>query len=81
MDGSSNGKQKKTDLNKFTGMKFPSLKVIVKYKIVVNFSAVYMDIKRHKSHDTFFTKSKLVFYVPFNSQGHIGTGPRLCQLW
>ena len=22
-----------------------------------------------------------VFYVPFNSQGHIGTGPQNCHLW
>ena len=27
------------------------------------------------------TKSKLGFYVPFNSQGHIGTGPQNCHLW
>ena len=27
------------------------------------------------------TKSKLEFYVPFNSQGHIGTGPQNCHLW
>ena len=26
-------------------------------------------------------KSKLGFYVPFNSQGHIGTGPQNCHLW
>ena len=26
------------------------------------------------------TKSKLGFYVPFNSQGHIGTGPQNCHL-
>ena len=25
--------------------------------------------------------SKLGFYVPFNSQGHIGTGPQNCHLW
>ena len=25
--------------------------------------------------------SKLGFYVPFNSQGHIGTGPQHCHLW
>ena len=24
---------------------------------------------------------KLGFYVPFNSQGHIGTGPQNCHLW
>ena len=29
----------------------------------------------------FITKSKLVFYVLFNSQGHIVTGPRYCHLW
>ena len=28
-----------------------------------------------------WTKSKLGFYVPFNSQGHIGTGPQNCHLW
>ena len=27
------------------------------------------------------SKSKLGFYVPFNSQGHIGTGPQNCHLW
>ena len=26
-------------------------------------------------------KKKLGFYVPFNSQGHIGTGPQNCHLW
>ena len=26
-------------------------------------------------------RSKLGFYVPFNSQGHIGTGPQNCHLW
>ena len=26
-------------------------------------------------------KSKLGFNVPFNSQGHIGTGPQHCHLW
>ena len=26
-------------------------------------------------------QSKLEFYVPFNSQGHIGTGPQHCHLW
>ena len=26
-------------------------------------------------------RSKLGFYVPFNSQGHIGTGPENCHLW
>ena len=26
-------------------------------------------------------RSKLRFYVPFNSQGHIGTGPQNCHLW
>ena len=25
--------------------------------------------------------SKFGFRVPFNSQGHIGTGPQLCHLW
>ena len=25
--------------------------------------------------------TKLGFYVPFNSQGHIGTGPQNCHLW
>ena len=25
-------------------------------------------------------RSKLGFYVPFNSQGHIGTGPQHCHL-
>ena len=30
---------------------------------------------------TGLTKSKLGFYVPFNSQGHIGTGPQNCHLW
>ena len=29
----------------------------------------------------FGTKSKLGFYIPFNSQGHIGTGPQNCHLW
>ena len=29
----------------------------------------------------YLTKSKLGFYVPFNSQGHIGTGPQNCHLW
>ena len=27
------------------------------------------------------SKSKLGFNVPFNSQGHIGTGPQHCHLW
>ena len=27
------------------------------------------------------SKSKLGFYVLFNSQGHIGTGPQNCHLW
>ena len=27
------------------------------------------------------TTTKLGFYVPFNSQGHIGTGPQNCHLW
>ena len=27
------------------------------------------------------SKLKLGFYVPFNSQGHIGTGPQNCHLW
>ena len=26
-------------------------------------------------------QTKLGFYVPFNSQGHIGTGPQNCHLW
>ena len=26
-------------------------------------------------------RSKLGFYIPFNSQGHIGTGPQHCHLW
>ena len=26
-------------------------------------------------------RSKLGFYIPFNSQGHIGTGPQNCHLW
>ena len=26
-------------------------------------------------------RSKLGFYVPFNSQSHIGTGPQNCHLW
>ena len=26
-------------------------------------------------------RSKLGFYVPFNSQGDIGTGPQNCHLW
>ena len=26
-------------------------------------------------------RSKLGFYVPFNSQGHMGTGPQNCHLW
>ena len=26
-------------------------------------------------------RSKLGFYVPFNSHGHIGTGPQNCHLW
>ena len=25
--------------------------------------------------------TKLGFYVPFNSQDHIGTGPQNCHLW
>ena len=25
--------------------------------------------------------SKLRFHIPFNSQGHIGTGPQHCNLW
>ena len=25
--------------------------------------------------------TKFRFYVPFNSQGHIGTGPQHCHLW
>ena len=29
----------------------------------------------------FGQRSKLGFYVPFNSQGHIGTGPQNCHLW
>ena len=29
----------------------------------------------------FDQRSKLGFYVPFNSQGHIGTGPQNCHLW
>ena len=28
-----------------------------------------------------WSKSKLGFNVPFNSQGHIGTGPQHCHLW
>ena len=31
--------------------------------------------------ETSRSKSKLVIYVPFNSQGHIGTGPQNCHLW
>ena len=33
--------------------------------------------------DMLVQKSKLGFYVPFNSQGHIGTctGPQNCHLW
>ena len=27
------------------------------------------------------TKSSVMFYIPFNSQGHVGTGPQLCHLW
>ena len=27
------------------------------------------------------TKSKLGFYVPFDSQGHIRTGSKYCRLW
>ena len=30
---------------------------------------------------TVAAKSKLGFNVPFNSQGHIGTGPQHCHLW
>ena len=26
-------------------------------------------------------KSKLVFYILLNSQGHMGTGPQNCHLW
>ena len=26
-------------------------------------------------------KLNLVFYIPFNSQGHIGTGNQHCHLW
>ena len=26
-------------------------------------------------------RSKLGFYIPFNSQGHIGTGSKHCHLW
>ena len=26
-------------------------------------------------------RSKFVFYVPSNSQGHIGTDPQHCHLW
>ena len=26
-------------------------------------------------------KSESGFYIPFNSQGHIGTGPQHCHLW
>ena len=25
--------------------------------------------------------SKLGFYIPFKSKGHIGTGPKQCHLW
>ena len=32
-------------------------------------------------HDRTGQRSKLGFYVPFNSQGHIGTGPQNCHLW
>ena len=30
---------------------------------------------------TFLSKSKLEFCVPFNSQGHVGTGPQHYHLW
>ena len=30
---------------------------------------------------TKFQRSKLGFFVPFDSQGHIGTGPQHCHLW
>ena len=29
----------------------------------------------------FLSHSKLGFYILFNSQGHIGTGPQHCHLW
>ena len=32
-------------------------------------------------HDKQSQRSKLGFYVPFNSQGHIGTGPQNCHFW
>ena len=30
---------------------------------------------------TYWSKSKLGFYVPFNSRGHIERGPQHCHLW
>ena len=36
---------------------------------------------KNNSNNNNITKSKLGFYVSFNSQGHIGTGPQLCHLW
>ena len=39
-------------------------------------SQIWDDFKEfHRSK----SKSKLGFYVPFNSQGHIGTGPQNCH--
>ena len=38
-------------------------------------------ITRIKKGNEFMTKSKLGFNIPFNSQGHIGTGPQHCHLW
>ena len=59
---------------------------------IVRFSKIVLQIKKtnKKTHgdstiDRFATevgrRSKLGFYVLFNSQGHIGTGPHHCQKW
>ena len=37
--------------------------------------------KVHQYNRICMPKSKLGFYVPFNSKGHIGTGPQNCHLW
>ena len=48
---------------------------------------VHITVKEFKiletnlKYENIITKSKLGFYILFNSQGHIGTGPQKCHLW
>ena len=39
------------------------------------------NLRKHKRKMRSKSKSKLGFNVPFNSQGHIGTGSQHCHLW